>query len=59
MGGKQENELLAKAAGFAVADSAQGFFWVKVLFPEERGGFFTSARDAWGDCVERNNLLDA
>jgi len=59
MGGKHNPESLAKSAGYAVADSSQGFYWFKVLFPEERGKTFTTARAAWNDCAVANNLLDA
>lgn len=60
MSGKIESEKLAKAAGYAVADSSRGFFWFKVLFPEERSkAIFPTAAHAWNDCVVHNQLQDA
>lgn len=60
MGGKRNNEALAKAAGFAVVNSAQGYFWVDPLFPENRGAqSFNTEEAAWLDCVNHNNLMDA
>ncbi|WKV22093.1 hypothetical protein Phage2-1_00093 [Achromobacter phage 2-1] len=59
MGGKHNPESLAKSAGYAVADSSQGFYWFKVLFPEEKSQLFTSAQAAWINCVTANHLKDA
>lgn len=59
MSGKTHHESLAKASGYAVADSTNGFFWFKVLFPEEKSQLFTSAQAAWINCVSANQLKDA
>ncbi|AJD82986.1 hypothetical protein PJWF_00093 [Achromobacter phage JWF] len=60
MSGKLNAKSLAKAAGYAVADSAQGYFWFKVLFPEERSAqTFNTDGAAWVDCAMANQLLDA